>query len=46
MKTGVLMNFLKTFVRKKTSEIRKVFLPTNPEKFGGVTGNKTFSFYA
>ena len=40
---GVFNKFPQTF-EKKTSEKKKVFLPTDPQKFGGVTGNKTFFF--
>ena len=33
-------------IEKKNSKKKKVFLPTDPKKFGGVTGNTNFFFYA
>ena len=41
MKTGVFNKFPQRHLKKKNSK-KKVFLPTDPKKFGGVTGNMTF----
>ena len=46
MKTGVFNEFPQRHLKKKTSKKKKVFQPTDPKKFGGITGNKTFFFYA
>ena len=40
---GVFNKFPHRHLKKTTSE-KKVFLPTDPKQFGGVTGNRTFFF--
>ena len=45
MKTRVFNKFPQTHLKKKKKKLlkkKKVFLPTDPKKFGGVTGNMTF----
>ena len=44
MKTRVFNKFPQRYLKKKLTK-KKVFLPTNPKKFGGVTGNATFFFF-
>ena len=43
MKIGVFNKFPQRHLKKKLLK-KKVFLPTNPEKFGDITGNTTFFF--
>ena len=43
MKTGVFNKFPQRHLKKKLLK-KKVFLPTDLKKFGGVTGNTTFFF--
>ena len=41
MKTGIFNKFPQRHLEKNLLK-KKVFLPTDPKKFGGVTGNTTF----